>query len=85
MVPMSELTTNFARVPNPTVVLKKWLAFPITFKPLFSISSNKSLDPAQRKISVPVAAGPLEPETGASKNRLFLAQIQIEQSSISFS
>mmetsp|Transcript_2067 Transcript_2067/g.4342 ORF Transcript_2067/g.4342 Transcript_2067/m.4342 type:complete len:242 (+) Transcript_2067:165-890(+) len=69
MVPMSELTTNLARVPAPTSVPKKWLAFPMTFNPLSLISLNKSSDPAHKKINDPMAAGPLEPETGASKNR----------------
>mmetsp|Transcript_12448 Transcript_12448/g.36683 ORF Transcript_12448/g.36683 Transcript_12448/m.36683 type:complete len:223 (-) Transcript_12448:74-742(-) len=34
-----------------------------------SISSNNSLEPAHRKINAPAAAGTLDPETGASRNR----------------
>mmetsp|Transcript_10102 Transcript_10102/g.27672 ORF Transcript_10102/g.27672 Transcript_10102/m.27672 type:complete len:242 (+) Transcript_10102:2318-3043(+) len=70
MVPINELMTSFARVPYPTSVEKKWLALPMALRPESTISSNSSLDPAQRKMSVPVAAGTLDPDTGASKNRL---------------
>ena len=72
IVPISELTTSLARVPAPTSVPKKWLAFPIAAKAESLVSSNNSCDPAQRKIRAPMAAGPLEPETGASKKRLMV-------------
>mmetsp|Transcript_15061 Transcript_15061/g.37098 ORF Transcript_15061/g.37098 Transcript_15061/m.37098 type:complete len:279 (-) Transcript_15061:3-839(-) len=69
IVPIKELTTSLARVPYPTSVLKKCDALPIAFKPLSLTSLKRSSDPAQRKINEPCAAGPFEPETGASKNR----------------
>mmetsp|Transcript_20016 Transcript_20016/g.56735 ORF Transcript_20016/g.56735 Transcript_20016/m.56735 type:complete len:222 (-) Transcript_20016:130-795(-) len=69
MVPMSELMTSFARVPYPTSSEKKWLALPMAFRPVSLTSSNKALSPAHRKMSVPVIAGTLDPDTGASRNR----------------
>mmetsp|Transcript_1104 Transcript_1104/g.2164 ORF Transcript_1104/g.2164 Transcript_1104/m.2164 type:complete len:290 (-) Transcript_1104:27-896(-) len=69
IVPISELTTNLARVPAPTSAPKKWLALPMAVSPLSLTSLNSSSDPAHKKIKEPMAAGPFEPDTGASKNR----------------
>mmetsp|Transcript_16937 Transcript_16937/g.49357 ORF Transcript_16937/g.49357 Transcript_16937/m.49357 type:complete len:235 (-) Transcript_16937:203-907(-) len=70
MEPITMFTTSFILVPAPTVPRKKE-ALPMASRSvLISASSNTVSSPAARNIRVPVKAGPLEPDTGASRNLL---------------
>ena len=66
MVPMIMLTTSFILLPAPTGPSRK-LALPMASRPGRAWAWTAS-SPPQRKMSVPVSAGTLEPETGASRN-----------------
>mmetsp|Transcript_5895 Transcript_5895/g.10639 ORF Transcript_5895/g.10639 Transcript_5895/m.10639 type:complete len:216 (-) Transcript_5895:403-1050(-) len=73
MLPITILTTSFMWAPFPASPRKK-LAFPMTSRAGVA-ASNSSLSPPVKKIKVPCSAGPLEPETGASRNLPPLALI----------
>ena len=67
MLPISMFTTSFIRVPAPTA--PKWnFALPIASKSAAQSAYSASSPPA-RTMSAPAAAGPFEPETGASRKR----------------
>mmetsp|Transcript_4715 Transcript_4715/g.7899 ORF Transcript_4715/g.7899 Transcript_4715/m.7899 type:complete len:204 (+) Transcript_4715:235-846(+) len=65
--PMTMFTTSFIRVPFPTSP-KKNLALPIASRSDATEAYSAS-SPAARKMSWPAAAGPFEPDTGASRKR----------------
>mmetsp|Transcript_102278 Transcript_102278/g.292775 ORF Transcript_102278/g.292775 Transcript_102278/m.292775 type:complete len:279 (-) Transcript_102278:36-872(-) len=71
MLPIVMFTTSFIRVPAP-VDPKLNEALPMC-PSSGRTSAKSSLSPPQRKMSWPAAAGPFEPDTGASRKRPPLA------------